>query len=98
MDIDRLMIFVIVGKRRDFHCLRREIGIGSRSQELCKENLIRVQRLQEWLQDGKTITQEVWKLEADVVSKWWCQMELKIKVCEFCLIKMLQMTEVRKPD
>ena len=33
MDIDRLMIFVIVGIRTDLHCLRREVGIGSRSQE-----------------------------------------------------------------
>ena len=29
MDIDRLMIFVIVGRRIDLHCLRREVGIGS---------------------------------------------------------------------
>ena len=39
----------------------------------------------------------VWKLEADVARKWWCQIELKIEVCEFCLRKMLQMTEVRNP-
>ena len=37
-------------------------------------------------------------LEADVVRKWWCQIELKFKVCEFCLRKMLLMTEVRNPD
>ena len=36
MDIDRLMIFVIVG-RTDLHCLRREVGIGSRSQEVSGE-------------------------------------------------------------
>ena len=64
----------------------------------CQENLIRVQRLQQWLQDGKKIAQEVWKLEADVARKWCCQIELKIEVCEFCLRKMLQMTEVRNPD
>ena len=29
---DRLMICVIVGRRTDEHCLRREVGIGSRSQ------------------------------------------------------------------
>ena len=29
----------------------------------CQENLIRVQRLQQWLQDGKRIAQEVCKLE-----------------------------------
>ena len=33
---DRLMMFVIVG-RTDLHCLRREIGIGSRSQEVLRE-------------------------------------------------------------
>ena len=36
MDIDRLMIFVIVG-RTDLHCLRREVGIGSRSHEVSGE-------------------------------------------------------------
>ena len=30
-----------------------------------------------------------------MVRKWWCQIELKIEDCEFCLRKMLQMTEVR---
>ena len=64
----------------------------------CQENLIRVQRLQQWLQDGKRIAQEVCKLEADVARKWWCQIELKFEVCEFCLRKMLQMTEVKNPD
>ena len=28
---DRLMILVIVGRRTDEHCLRREVGIGSKS-------------------------------------------------------------------
>ena len=37
VDIDRLMIFVIVGRRTDLHCLRREVGIGSRSQEVSGE-------------------------------------------------------------
>ena len=37
MDRDRLMIFVIVGRRTDLHCLRRVVGIGSRSQELSGE-------------------------------------------------------------
>ena len=54
----------------------------------CQENLIRVQRPQQCLQDGKRIAQEVCKLEADVVRKWWCQIELKFEVCEFCLRKM----------
>ena len=31
------MIFVIVGRRTDLHCLRREVGIGSRSQEVSGE-------------------------------------------------------------
>ena len=35
MDRDRL-IFVIVG-RTDLHCLRREVGIGSRSHEVSGE-------------------------------------------------------------
>ena len=33
-----------------------------------------------------------------MVRKWWCQIELKFEVCEFCLRKMLQMTEVKNPD
>ena len=33
-----------------------------------------------------------------MVRKWWCQIKLKIKVCEFYLRKMLQMTEVRNSD
>ena len=37
MDRDRLMIFVIVGRRTDLHCLRREVGIGSRSHEVSGE-------------------------------------------------------------
>ena len=37
MDRDRLMIFVIVGSRTDLHCLRSEVGIGSRSQEVSGE-------------------------------------------------------------
>ena len=37
MDRDRLMIFVIVGRRTDLHCLRSEVGIGSRSQEVSGE-------------------------------------------------------------
>ena len=36
MERDRLMIFVIVG-RTDLHCLRSEVGIGSRSQEVSGE-------------------------------------------------------------
>ena len=39
MDIDRLMIFVIVGRRTDLHCLRRKVGIGSRSHELVSGEL-----------------------------------------------------------
>ena len=37
MDIDRWMVFVIVGRRTDLHCLRREVGIGSRSQKVSGE-------------------------------------------------------------
>ena len=37
MDIDRLMIFVIEGRRTDLHCSRSEVGIGSRSQEVSGE-------------------------------------------------------------
>ena len=37
MDRDRLMIFVIVGSRTDLHCLRSEVVIGSRSQEVSGE-------------------------------------------------------------
>ena len=37
MDRDRLMIFVIVGRRTDLHCLRSEVGIGSKSQEVSGE-------------------------------------------------------------
>ena len=37
MDRDRLMIFVIVGRKTDLHCLRREVGIGSRSKEVSGE-------------------------------------------------------------
>ena len=33
-----------------------------------------------------------------MVRKWWCQIELKFEVCEFCLRKMLQMTDVKNPD
>ena len=33
----KLMIFVIVGRRTDLHCLRREVEIGSRSQEVSGE-------------------------------------------------------------
>ena len=36
MDRDRLMIFVIEG-RTDLHCLRSEVKIGSRSQEVSGE-------------------------------------------------------------
>ena len=36
MDRDRLMMFVILG-RTDLHCLRREVWIGSRSQEVSGE-------------------------------------------------------------
>ena len=79
------------------HCLRREVGIGSRSQEVSGE-LDKSAETSEWLQDRKRIAQDVWKLEADVVRKWCCQIELKIEVCEFCLRKMLQMTEARNPD
>ena len=58
MDRDRLMIFVIVGGRTFLHCLRKGAWI-----KIIKsvENLIRVQKLQQWLQDGKRIAQEVWK-------------------------------------
>ena len=37
VDRDRLMIFVIEGRRTDLHCLRDEVGIGSRSQEVSGE-------------------------------------------------------------
>ena len=44
----------------------------------CQENLIRVQRLQQWLQDGKRIAQEVWKLEArDGPKTFWVETETK---------------------
>ena len=56
MDRDRLMIFVIVGRRTDLHCLRTQRGRGlDQDHKKCQENLIRVQRLQQWLQDGKKI-------------------------------------------
>ena len=70
VDRDRLMIFVIEG-RTDLHCFRSEVGIGSRSQEVSgeldksAENSSIVAR---WKQG---IAQEVWKLEADVVRKYW---------------------------
>ena len=32
MERDRLMILVIVGRRTEEHCLRSEMGIGSKSQ------------------------------------------------------------------
>jgi hypothetical protein len=35
---DRLMILVIVGRRTDEHCFRREIGIGSKSQLVSGES------------------------------------------------------------
>ena len=31
---DRLMMLVMTGERTDIHCFRREVGIGSRSQNL----------------------------------------------------------------
>ena len=31
---DRLMILVVVGRRTDEHCFRREVGIGSKSHQL----------------------------------------------------------------
>ena len=70
MDIDRLMIFVIVGRRTDLHCLRREVGIGSRSQEVSGE-LDKSAETSAMVAGWKKIAQEVWKLEADVVRKWW---------------------------
>ena len=33
-----------------------------------------------------------------MVRKGWCQIELKIEVCEFYLRKMLQMTEVKNSN
>ena len=36
---DRLMIFVIVGRRTDEHCFRREVGIGSKSQLVSGESV-----------------------------------------------------------
>ena len=35
---DRLMILVIVGRRTDEHCFRREVGIGSKSQLVSEES------------------------------------------------------------
>ena len=35
---DRLMILVIVGRRTDEHCFRREVGIGSKSQLVSGES------------------------------------------------------------
>ena len=74
--------------------LRREVGIGSRSQEVSGEldkSAETSAMVAGWKKD--IVAQEVWKLEAVVVTKWWCQIELKIEVCEFCLRKMLQMTD-----
>ena len=35
---DRLMILVIVGRRTDEHCFRREVGTGSKSQLVSEES------------------------------------------------------------
>ena len=35
---DRLMILVIVGRRADEHCFRREVGKGSKSQLVSGES------------------------------------------------------------
>ena len=35
---DRLMLLVIVGRRTDEHCFRREVGIGSKSQLVSGES------------------------------------------------------------
>jgi len=35
---DRLMMLVIVGRRTDEHCFRREVGIGSKSQLVSGES------------------------------------------------------------
>ena len=67
---------------------RTDLHCLRRDHKKYQENLIRVQRLQQGLQLAG------WKK----VRKWWCQIELKIKVCEFCLRKMLRKTEVRNPD
>ena len=37
---DRLMVLVIVGRRTDEHCFRREVGIGSKSQLISGESVI----------------------------------------------------------
>ena len=36
---DRLMILVIVGRRTDEHCFKREVGIGSKSQLVSGESV-----------------------------------------------------------
>ena len=40
----RLMILVIVGRRTDEHCFRREVGMGSKSQVVSGESVSIVQR------------------------------------------------------
>ena len=35
---DRLMVLVIVGRRTDEHCFRREVGIGSKSHLVSGES------------------------------------------------------------
>ena len=36
-DNDKLMIFVIVGRRTQAHCLRSEVGIASRSLSMAED-------------------------------------------------------------
>ena len=36
---ERLMILVIVGRRTEEHCFRREVGIGSKSQLVSGESV-----------------------------------------------------------
>ena len=50
------MIFVIVGRRTDLHCLRSEVGIGSRSQKVSGE-------LDESAENSSIIVAR-WKLQA----------------------------------
>ena len=55
MDRDRLVIFAIEG-RTDLHCLRGEVGIGSRSQKVSGE-------LDESAENSSIIVAR-WKLQA----------------------------------
>ena len=40
---DRLMILMIVGRRTDEHCFRREVEIGSKSQLVSGESVSRLE-------------------------------------------------------